>query len=101
LVIRGISIIFIVQNKNHFFLYSTNKITTHASNCQIDPTLLELEPVAGKKVVLDFSAPKLSSDGGLTLINQYEQKTKAFLTGIAICPFCFLRDEAENSYSRF
>jgi len=45
-----------------------NKITTPSSNFQVEPTLFELEPVAGKKVVLDFSAPNLSSVGGYCYI---------------------------------
>ena len=35
--------------------------------------MFELEPVAGKKVTVDFSAPELSSLGGLTLVREYEK----------------------------
>jgi len=56
-----------------------NKHAAPSSNFQAEPTFFKLEHVAGRNVVLDFSAPKISSVGGLTLINQYEQKKQAFL----------------------
>ena len=45
-----------------------SKITSSPADYQTFPTLFELEPVAGKKVTVDFSAPELSSLGGLTLV---------------------------------
>ena len=44
-----------------------SKITSSSADYQTFPTLFELEPVAGKKVTVDFTAPELSSLGGLTL----------------------------------
>ena len=39
------------------------KVTSYPADYQIFPALFELEPVAGKKVTVDFSAPALSSLG--------------------------------------
>lgn len=41
-----------------------SKITSYSADYQTFPALFELEPVAGKKVTADFSAPELSSPGG-------------------------------------
>ena len=35
------------------------KITSSSADYQTFPTLFELEPIAGKKVTVDFSAPEL------------------------------------------
>ena len=52
--------------QKHFFLYFMSKINSSPADYQTIPTLFELEPVAGNKVRVDFSAPELSSLGGLT-----------------------------------
>ena len=41
--------------------------------------MFELEPVAGKKVTVDFSAPKLSSLGGLSLVREYEKSSNSII----------------------
>ena len=45
-----------------------NKITSYSADYQTFSSLFELEPVAGKKETVDFSAPELSSLGGLSII---------------------------------
>ena len=52
-----------------------SKITSSSADYQTFPTLFELEPVAGKKVTVDFTAPELSSLGGLTLVREYEKSS--------------------------
>ena len=54
-----------------FFLYFISKITSYSADYQTFPALFELEPVAGKKATVDFSAPELSSLGGLPLAREY------------------------------
>ncbi len=54
-----------------------NKITSYSADYQTFPTLFELEPVAGKKVTVDFSAPELSSLGGLSLVREYEKSASS------------------------
>ena len=54
-----------------------NKITSYSADYQTFTTLFELEPVAGKKVTVDFSAPELSSLGGLSLVREYEKSSNA------------------------
>lgn len=48
-----------------------SKITSYSADYQTFPTLFELESVGGKKVTVDFSAPKLSSLGGLPLVREH------------------------------
>ena len=50
-----------------------SKVTSYPADYQIIPTLFERELVAGKKVTVEFSAPELSSLGGLTLVREYEK----------------------------
>ena len=50
-----------------------NKITSYFADYQTFPSLFELEPVAGKKVTVDFSTPELSSFGGMPLVREYEK----------------------------
>ena len=57
-----------MELQKQFFLCFISKVTSSPEDYQTFPTLLELEPVAGKKVTVDFSAPELSSLGGLTLV---------------------------------
>ena len=52
-----------------------SKITSYSTDYQTFPALFELEPVAGKKVTADFSAPELSSLGGLPLVREYEKSS--------------------------
>ncbi len=56
-----------------------NKITSYSADYQNFPTLFELEPVAGKKVTIDFSAPELSSLGGLPLVREYEKSSNRII----------------------
>lgn len=51
-----------------------SRITSYSTDYQTFPALFELEPVAGKKVTVDFSAPELSSLGGLPLVREYEKQ---------------------------
>ena len=62
-----------------------SKISSFPADCQINPTLFELEPVAGKKVMVDFSAPNLSSLGGLTLVREYEKSSSTIIDRIESC----------------
>ena len=54
-----------------------NKITSYSADYQTFTTLFELEPVACKKVTVDFFAPELSSLGGLSLVREYEKPSNA------------------------
>ena len=47
--------------------------------------MFELEPVAGKKVTVDFSAPELSSLGGLVLVHEYEKASCSIIERIESC----------------
>lgn len=49
-----------------------SKINSYSEDYQTFHTLSELETVAGKKVTVDFSAPELSSFGGMPLVREYE-----------------------------
>lgn len=62
-----------------------NKITSYSADYQTFPTLFELEPVAGKKVTVDFSAPELSSLGGLSLVREYEKSSNSIIERIESC----------------
>ena len=62
-----------------------SKISSFPVDCQTNPTLFELEPVAGKKVMVDFSAPDLSSLGGLTLVREYEKSSSTIIDRIESC----------------
>ena len=62
-----------------------SKITSSSADYQTFPTLIELEPVAGKKVTLDFTAPELSSLGGLTLVREYEKSSSRIIERIESC----------------
>ena len=61
------------------------EFTTLSTAFQTFPTLFELEPVAGKKVTVDFSAPELSSLGGLVLVREYERKSCSIIERIESC----------------
>ena len=71
--------------QKHFFLYFMSKVTSYPADYQTFPTLFELEPVAGKKVTVDFSAPELSSLGGLTLVREYEKSSSRIIERIESC----------------
>lgn len=62
-----------------------NKITSCSADYQTFPTLFELEPVAGKKVMVDFSAPELSSLGGLSIVREYEKSSNRIIERIESC----------------
>ena len=62
-----------------------SKITSSSAGYQNFPTLFELEPVAGKKVTVDFTAPELSSLGGLTLVREYERFSSRIIERIESC----------------
>ena len=62
-----------------------SKVTSSPADYQTFPTLFELEPVAGKKVTVDFSAPELSSLGGLTLVREYEKSSSRIIERIESC----------------
>ena len=68
-----------------FFLFLISKVTSYTADYQTFPTLFELEPVAGKKVTVDFSAPELSSLGGLTLVREYEKSSSRIIERIESC----------------
>ena len=85
MVIRGLNVIFITALQKHFFLYFMSKVTLYPADYQTFPTLFELEPVAGKKVTVGFSAPELSSLGGLTLVREYEKSSSRIIERIESC----------------
>lgn len=58
------------------------KITSYSEDYQTFSTLFELEPVAGKKVMVDFSAPELSSLGGLPLVREFEKSSNFIIERI-------------------
>lgn len=62
-----------------------SKDSHSAADCQTSPTLFELEPVEGKKVIVDFTAPDLSSVGGLALVREYEKASCHILDRIESC----------------
>lgn len=62
-----------------------NEITSYFADYQIFPSLFELEPVAGKKVTVDFSALELSSLGGLSLVREYEKLSNLIIERIESC----------------
>ena len=47
------------------------KDITPRADFQADNMLFTLDPIKNKDVLVDFSAPDLSSLGGLTLVNEY------------------------------
>lgn len=59
-----------------------NEITSYFADYQIFPSLFELEPVAGKKVTVDFSALELSSLVGLSLVREYEKSSNLIIERI-------------------
>lgn len=67
------------KKQETFSLYFINKITSYFADYQTFPTLFELEPVAGKKVTVDFSAPELSSLVGLSLVREYEKSSNRII----------------------
>lgn len=79
LVIRELNIIFVILKTRNIFLYFMSKITSYSEDYQTFPTLFELEPVAGKKVMVDFSAPEFSSLGGLPLVREYEKSSNRII----------------------
>ena len=62
-----------------------SKITSSSSDYQTLPALFELEPVAGKKVTVDFTALELSSIGRLTLVREYEKSSSRIIERIESC----------------
>lgn len=76
---------FFIYYNPEFSLYFISKITSSSADYQTFPTLFELEPVAGKKVTVDFSAPELSSLGGLTLVREYEKSSSRIIERIESC----------------
>ena len=62
-----------------------NKITSYFADYQTFPSLFELEPVAGKKVTVDFSAPELSSLDGLSPVREYEKSSNRIIERIESC----------------
>ena len=62
-----------------------SKSTSYSADYQTFPALFELEPVAGKKVTADFSAPELSSLGGLPLVREYEKSSNHIVERIESC----------------
>ena len=62
-----------------------SKITSYSADYQTFPALFELEPVAGKKVTADFSAPELSPLGGLPLVREYEKSSNRIIERIESC----------------
>ena len=62
-----------------------NKITSYSADYQTFPSLFELESVAGKKVTVDFSAPKLSFLGGRSLVREYEKSSNRIIECIESC----------------
>ena len=85
LVIRGLNVIFVMVKTRNIFPYFMNKITSYSADYQTFPSLFELEPVAGKKVTVDFSAPELSSLGGLSLVREYEKSSNRIIERIESC----------------
>ena len=61
------------------------KITSYSADYQTFPTLFELEPMGGKKVTVDFSAPELSSLGGLPLVRENEKSSNRIIERIESC----------------
>ena len=61
------------------------KITSYFADYQTFPSLFELEPVAGKKVTVDFSAPELSSLDGLSPVREYEKSSNRIIERIESC----------------
>lgn len=72
---------------------SKNKVTTTSENSQ--QVLFNLTPVAAKDIEVSFTAPAISSDGGLLLLKECEQQT-GILKAISAC----LHDERNPSYVR-
>ena len=62
-----------------------SKITSSPVDYQTFPTLFELEPVAGNKVRVDFSAPELSSLDGLSPVREYEKSSNRIIERIESC----------------
>lgn len=85
MVIRGLNVIFVILKTRNIFLYFMNKITSYFADYQTFPSLFELEPVAGKKVTADFSAPELSSLGGLSLVREYEKLSNSIIERSESC----------------
>ena len=73
-----------------------NKITSYSADYQTFPTLFELEPVAGKKVTVDFSAPELSSLGGLSLVREYEKSSNRIIERLLSEKPCGAREMRTN-----
>ena len=85
MVIRGLNAIFIILKTRNIFplLHEQNYSIFH--NYQTFSSLFELEPVAGKKVTADFSAPELSSLSGLPLVREYEKSSNRIIERIESC----------------
>ena len=79
-----------------------SKITSSSADYQTFPTLFELEPVAGKKETVDFSAPELSSLGGLTLVREYGGSThilsKKIVQEYKMIPYALITDNGKTVF---
>lgn len=62
-----------------------SKNTSSSANYQTNQTLFEFEPVVGKKVTVDFTAPELSSLGGLMFVREYERSSCRIIERIESC----------------
>lgn len=51
-----------------------NKHTKNIPQSHIFPELFSLSPVSSKKVEVSFTAPGLSSNGGLALLGEFDRK---------------------------
>ena len=65
-----------------------------SANDQALPRLFELPPIAGKKVTVDFSAPRLSSVGGLALVRYFERSSSNIIDRMEAC----IDDPRNQSY---
>ena len=82
MVIRGLNAILVILKTRNIFplLHEQNYSIFH--NYQTFSSLFELEPVAGKKVTVEFSAPELTSLGGLSLVREYEKSSNRIIERI-------------------
>ena len=73
-----------------------NEITSYFADYQTSPSLFELEPVAGKKATVDFSAPELSSLGRLSLVREYEKSSNSIIERLLSEKPCGAREMRTN-----
>ncbi len=79
--------------------FSGNKITEKNLSAQIGgpidyPKLFDLEPIENKRVEVSFTAPGISSDGGLLLVKDIESRT-GIIKALVSC----IADTRHQSYS--